>query len=307
MNQADLTFFQSRFQALYPGLPEAPQQKTLAIRVNTLRKSPSEVESFLKESSIPFERVAWYPDAFLLPSLTARECTVLPLYEKGEAYIQSLSSMIPALVLSPTEKDRVLDMAAAPGSKTSQLSALMGNRGKIIANDIDRRRLYKLNAVLDILGVTNVSVASFAGQALWQHYPEMFDKVLLDAPCSMEGTQIYSSAKKIKQISKLQRWMLRSAVSSAKPGADIVYSTCSMAPEENEEVIDWILKKEEGKVGLSPIRVAVPEAVPGITSWQESRYHPSVSMTMRIRPTKVTEPFFVAHLVKKTTTVPRIT
>jgi len=295
----ETSFFLERQRILYPRLTSPiPMRRTLSIRINTIRTGVESVKKSLKEQSIPFEEVDWYPDALRLPGAIARDITLTDLYRHGLIYIQSLSSMIPALVLNPTENDSILDMAAAPGSKTSQLAALMGNRGEIIANDIDKRRLFKLNAVLDMLGVENVSVTSYAGQSLWKQFPERFDKVLLDAPCSMEGTLFYPSPKKIRQFSKLQRWLLRSAVSSAKPGGEIVYSTCSMAPEENEEVVGWILEKEKGTLDLLDIRLSVPGVHKGVTSWNEKRFETSLGKTLRIAPSDIWEVFYVARLKK---------
>lgn len=293
-----IPFFLERFRALYPGAVFSAS-RPLSLRVNTIRCNREELENDLG----PFAPVpaAWYGGAYSLPGVSARDLEELT--ETGKAYIQSLSSMIPALVLAPKPGERVLDLAAAPGSKTSQMAALMENRGEIVANDVDRRRIFKLKAVLSRLGVINATVVSRPGQGLWKAYPEAFDKVLLDAPCSMEGS-LFPPRKKIRAIAKLQRWLLRSAVSAARPGGTIVYSTCSMAPEENEEVVAWILEKEKGKIELAEIDLPIPEAVPGITAWQESSFDPSLSRTMRIPPTSQMEQFFVAKLVKTAATVP---
>jgi NOL1/NOP2/sun family putative RNA methylase len=201
-----------------------------------------------------------------------RQIQELDIYKNGEIYVQSLSSMIPAKVLDPRPGDFVLDICAAPGSKTSQMAALMRNEGQIIANDNSRIRIYKLEANLRNLGVTNTSIIQSQAQTLWQKYPEAFDKVLADVPCSMEG-RFYTpdpktykdwSPKKVKQLAKLQQFILRSAFGCTKPGGIIVYSTCTLSTTENEGVVEWLLKKERGKVELvSSERIAPSEVMEG--------------------------------------------
>lgn len=209
-----------------------------------------------------------------------RQIQELDIYKNGEIYVQSLSSMIPTEVLDPKPGDYVLDICAAPGSKTSQMAALMQNEGHIVANDNSRIRIYKLEANLKNLGVTNTSIIQSQAQTLWQKYPDTFDKVLADVPCSMEG-RFYTpdpktykdwSPAKIRILVQLQKFILRSAFGCCKPGGIIVYSTCTLNRQENEEVVEWLLKKEPGRVEL-------------------------LSME-RINPSPVMEGFFVAKLRK---------
>ena len=160
----------------------------------------------LDSLKISYEKISWCKDALLLPTATSKQVTESSLYKEGKIYIQSLSSMVPALVLNPQGGEKVLDMAAAPGSKTTQIAALMENKGEIIANDIDSNRIYRLKSVLLAQGVTNTITSRLPGQSLWTKYLEYFDKVLLDAPCSMEGkfdvsdpkTYSHWSLKKVK-------------------------------------------------------------------------------------------------------------
>lgn len=261
---------------------------------------------------IPFIPVEWYGDAFILPSMSAHRLSQLPEYDKGIFYVQNVSSMIPPLVLSPKRGEFVLDIAAAPGSKTTQLAALMNNTGKIVANDTSSIRMETLRVNLQKLGVENVRPQKKPAQILWKDYPEMFDKVLVDVPCSMEGTiQMnipktfeYWSSKRVKELSKMQRWILRSAVSCAKPGGVIVYSTCTLSPEENEDVIEWILRKENGAVITEPAHIFGLNTDPGITSWKTKTYKLTANHLMRILPDQSMEGFFVAKLRKIRTTVP---
>lgn len=248
---------------------------------------------------------------------SSKEKNKVNLYKEGYFYVQSLSSMVPALLLDPKPGEKVLDITAAPGSKTTQMAMMMGNTGKIVANDSSRVRLYKLEANLRIQGVKNVSISNMPAEGVWKAYPEFFDKVLVDVPCSMEGrfatyepdTYKGWSVAKVKNLSHLQKWILRSAVSCCKVGGRIIYSTCTLSPEENEEVIDWILEKEEGNVkvedfsrlsGTPPMAWAMVNLKysNGITEWEGKTYHPSVTKTARILPSATMEGFFIAVLKK---------
>ncbi len=281
--------------------------KKIAVRINTLKCNRDDLIQRLTDLHITFSKVEWFENALLLENVSTKDITELSLYKEGEIYIQSLSSMIPALVINPDKNDKILDMAAAPGSKTTQLAAMMSNEGEIIANDISHERIYKLKANLIMHGVTNVKVTNTAGQSIWQKYPEYFDKVLVDAPCSMEGrfnvedadTYADWSMKKIKRLSKLQKWLLRSAVSTTKVGGVIVYSTCTLSPEENEEVINWILQKEQGNVELEEVTTLQNLGmINGVTRWMNDQYSEELHKTKRIMPSDTIEGFYIAKLRK---------
>lgn len=258
------------------------------IRVNTLKTNAAHLLQIFDSHSIVYEPSSISSIAFIIRS-DKRMLLDLDAYNNGLFYIQGLSSMLPVIALDPKPNEKILDIAAAPGSKTTQMAALMKNTGQIVANDNSRIRGYKLRANLKIQGVTNTTVVISPGQILWQNYPEYFDKALVDAPCSMEGTfkttnpKSYEhwSVKSIKELRERQKWLLRSAVSATKPGGIIVYSTCTLEPEENEKVVEWILKKEQGKVEL---------------------FEP----TTLIYPSELMEGFFIAKLKKTKSTIPKI-
>jgi 16S rRNA (cytosine1407-C5)-methyltransferase len=260
----------------------------------------------LSKYGITFIELKWYKDALILPHSTSRELTALPEYNQGLFYIQNLSSMIPALVLDPKKDDLVLDLAAAPGSKTTQLAALMQNSGEIVANDISSTRIFKLKSVLETLGITNTKTINMPGEKVWQKYPEHFDKVLIDSPCSMEGRftlleeKSFSqwSTKKVKQLAKQQQWLLRSAISATKVGGTIVYSTCTIAPEENEGVIEWILQKEKEAVIIEPIILPEFTFQPVLKEWKNKPFSTAVSNTCRILPSHSMEGFYIAKIRK---------
>ena len=283
-------------------------KRPTTLRVNTLKSNKEQVASKLDNIGLDHHSPAWYPDAFILsgdPFATLGQVMETEMYKNGEIYVQNLSSMIPPLVLDPQPSSCILDIAAAPGSKTTQMAMMMNDTGEIIANDLSPIRIFKLKANLAGQGVTHTTTNRMPGQFLWKRFPHYFDKSLVDAPCSLEGT-IYTerpkpygmwSVHKIKDLSQRQRYLLRAAISATKVGGEIVYSTCTLAPEENEGVIDWILAKE--KVELVPITIPGLVSYPGVTQWGNAKpYDPRVTQCMRIYPTELMEGFFVAKLRK---------
>lgn len=303
--------FVARLQAIIPQdnyvavLNSFTQPKPISFRVNTLKADTEMVAERLRNQKLLIEPVTWYPDAFILISEKKRLMETEE-YKNCHVYIQNLSSMIPPLIMHPRTRDQICDMTAAPGSKTTQLAQLMQNKGTIVANDISRTRLFRLRANLKSLGVENTTVISIPGQALWKKYPGHFDKVLVDVPCTMEGRfstldpDSYKDwkPKKVKLLSKLQQHLLRSAVSITKPGGLIVYSTCTLEPEENEKVVDWILEKEAGNVMVEKIDLKLPEMQTGLTRWKKKTFDPQIIKTQRILPSETMEGFFVAALRK---------
>lgn len=281
-------------------------------RTNTLQSSDDKVIQELKTKNIKYTHIASPLSAFSLETDDTRILEPTDVYTHGDIYVQSLSSMLPALVLNPQQNSKVLDICAAPGSKTSQIAAMMNNSGEILALDNSRIRIYKLEANLKRLGVTNTAVRFGAGQAFWTLYPEYFDSSLVDVPCSMEGRFLASDSKtfenwtpkKVKELAEKQKWILRSAISATKPGGTIVYSTCTLSPEENEGVIDWILKKEKGNVIVEPIELQDVPANLGLTQWKEKSYDQSLTKTLRIYPTDFYEGFFIAKLKKINSAIP---
>jgi len=263
-------------------------QKPTTLRVNTLKATVEEIKKIFDDAHIQYEQSDISPIAFIVKN-EKRELLDLAAYAGGLFYIQSLSSQIPALKLDPQKDEKILDIAAAPGSKTTQIAALMENTGEIVANDNSRIRGYKLEANLKTQGVTNTKITISAGQSIWETYPEYFDRTLVDAPCSMEGTftttnpKTYEhwSPKEIKELVQRQKWLLRAGVSATKPGGIIVYSTCTLEPSENDNVVEWLLRKEKGKVEL-------------------------IEPMTHILPSDIMEGFFVAKLKKVASTIPSV-
>lgn len=288
------------------------QSKTLAIRINTLKTKAEDLQKLLQNSGIDLRSVSWYPDAFTVENVDTRFLTNTEEYKLGLFYIQNLSSMLVSLTLDPQLNEKILDLAAAPGSKTTHIAMLMQNMGEIVANDVSRERIYKLQSNIERYGITNIKITNYPGETVWQKNPEYFDRVLLDAPCSMEGrfdnsdTTTFQdwTVKKIKKLAKQQCWLLRSAVSATKVGGTIIYSTCTLAPEENEAVIQWLLEKEKNTVQLENIDIPYVDAIDGLTQWQNKDFNSSLIKTKRILPTKEMEGFFIAKIKKIKSNVP---
>ena len=283
------------------------EPKPTTLRANSLKISPEMVRERLERSCFRLEAVPWYSDAFILREGRLRELQETELYQKGEVYVQSLSSMIPPLVLDPKPGERILDLTAAPGSKTTQMAALMKNEGRILANDNNKIRFFKLRANLELQGVTNAGLSMRYGESLGRERPNEFDRVLLDAPCSVEGrfdirqpaSYGYWKPKKVLEMARKQRKLILSALKALRRGGILVYSTCTFAPEENEGVINFALEKLKDEAELEPIQFPISNQMSGLVSWGKERFHPSLKKAVRIFPNHQMEGFFIARIRKK--------
>lgn len=272
------------------------------LRVNTMKYNVQDLMKYFKEINIKFERVLWYNDALVIKNATEKEIQKLDIYEKGYIYLQSLSSMIPPLVLSPMENENILDLTAAPGSKTTQMSAMMNNRGYILANELDKIRCERLKYNVESQGSNIIEVVNGRGERIGENYSETFDKVLLDTPCSGEGrftinnVQSYRdwSLKKVKDLSKVQKKLFKSACEALKPNGIMVYSTCTINKEENEYILDWALDNLDLK--MVDIDLKIKDAM---QAFNEDVNNKSINKAIRILPSKEMEGFFVAKLIKQ--------
>lgn len=281
-------------------------KRPITLRANTLKIKSWELRQRLLNQGIKVDTVFWYKDAFIVRNKTRRELEKTSEYQNGLLYLQSLSSMIPSLVLAPKPGEKILDMAAAPGSKTTQLASLMQNQGELVANEPNTIRFQKLKANIARQGVTNVKLVSIKGENISSIFTDYFDKVLVDAPCSGEGricfysedSYRYWSLKNVFQYAALQKKLLISAFLAVKPGGVVVYSTCTLSPEENEEVISWLLERAEGKIKTEEIYLNGLKFAPSISKWGGKSYHYGVNFARRIIPSDLMEGFFVAKLRK---------
>lgn len=223
------------------------QKRDATFRVNTLKQTSHGVMDQLREYQIRFERIKSIPNAFRVFGISEKKLLSLPLFVNGEAYLQGEASMTPVLALDPQPSETVLDLCAAPGSKTTQIAAMMQNTGELVACEVNEIRAKKLEHNLRLQGVANTKLLFEDGTLLHKAYPETFDRVLADVPCSAEGrihledprSYRFWSQKNVIAHAKLQRRLLRSASACLKSGGRLVYSTCTLAPEENERMADW--------------------------------------------------------------------
>lgn len=273
------------------------------IRFNTLYGDEEELADFFKEQGFDFEPFPGLPGVYRIlfqPYPIGKSLS----HFLGHIYVQDVSSMLPPMVLQPEPGNLVMDMSAAPGSKTTQMAIMMQNRGFILANDIVPKRLRALINNLQRMGIVNTAVVKNYGESLGNTYFETFDKILLDPACSGLGTlhknpEVLSwwTENHCVRLASGQKQMLKSALKALKPGGEMVYSTCTLTPQENEEVLDFALR--EFPIEILPIELPGLVTRPGLTCFQDKSYHPQVENSIRIYPFEnQTEGFFVAKIRK---------
>ncbi len=274
-----------------------------SIRVNTIKISIDDLRKRL-EKNWALEQIPWCKEGFYIEHIKKERRDIGNLIEHslGYFYTQEAASMIPPIVLEPGESDTVLDMAASPGSKTTQIAALMNNKGILIANDNNSARMKPLSLNVQRCGITNCIVTIMYGQRFKGFE---FDKILLDAPCSGTGT-IRKSLKTLRiwnplmvqRLAYTQKSLIETAFSSLKPGGTLVYSTCSCEPEENEAVIDFLLNKYEN-AELEEIKLKNIKISNAILGFEGNAYNEESKKCLRIWPQdNDTEGFFVAKIIK---------
>ncbi|MDP6641792.1 MAG: NOL1/NOP2/sun family putative RNA methylase [Candidatus Nanoarchaeia archaeon] len=270
-----------------------PLRKSL--RVNTLKTNVKEIKSRFKDHNL--EKIPWCKEGFWLKGQVIGNTLEHFL---GYIYLQEAASMIPPIVLDPKD-EIVLDMCASPGSKTTQLSSLMKNKGLIVANDININRLKPLSINLQRCGVSNVIMTKMEGR----FFKQEFDKILVDAPCSGIGTirkspntPLIWNPNAIKRIAGIQRQLLFTAFNILKQKGTLVYSTCTLEPEENEGVINSLLEKYDD-AKLEKINLDIKRS-PAILEFENKKYNEEIKKCLRIWPQdNDTEGFFVAKITKE--------
>lgn len=275
-------------------LEEYSQKRPVTLRANTLKTNIKNIKAIFDNLHISYKEVSWYNDALIMENISEEQIKNLEIYQNGEIYLQSLSSMIPPLVLSPKEDENILDMAAAPGGKTTQMLALSQNKAFITACEKNKIRAERLQYNLNKQGANRVNVMIKDARQLDDFFS--FDKILLDAPCSGSGTISMFDKKLastftedlVNRSSKAQADLLKKAITLLKPGHEMVYSTCSILAKENENILRKFIDLKQ--IEILPIDVS---------KFTDAIFLPtSVDGTLCICPSDLYEGFFVAKLRK---------
>lgn len=266
------------------------------------------LQRLLARAGVESTPLSWHPSALRLPEgfgAGSHWGYFAGLYQSQEAV-----ATVPVMLLDPAPGERVLDMCAAPGNKTAQIALAMGNRGTVHANEVQRGRLSPLQGTIRRLGLLNVSITLRPGEDLaLSNGP--FDRVLVDAPCSGEGIwrkvvgeraishfQVADAAMRERLAARQQR-LLKRAIRLARVGGRVVYSTCTVAPEENEAVVDAVLRAVPGQLAVRAARLPGFVCSSGVTEWAGQRFDPSLANAARVWPHQNdTGGFFVAVLEK---------
>lgn len=286
-----------------------------AFRVNSLREGDRDrVVADLEVLGLTPVQVPGVPGALRVPPEQREALLASPAASRSAIYIQNASSQLAAILLDPQQGERILDLCAAPGSKTSLIAALTHNEAELTAVEKVRGRYFKLRANLAALGVENTRFHCTDGSHFWRRGTEAYDRVLVDAPCSSEGrfktdveaSTSYWSTRKIKEMQHKQGKLLFSAIQALKPGGTLIYSTCTFAPEENEGTLNKALRTFGDAITLEPMDISqeLPTTA-ALTEWRGRAFHPSVGNAVRVlpRPEDGIEAFFVARVEKHRSTI----
>lgn len=269
-------------------------KRKVTIRINTIKTDIDTIKNELMSSNIEFKTVSWNDDALILNDVTEKDVRNLEMYEKGEIYLQSLSSMLPPIILNPKENMDILDMCAAPGGKTTQMAALSKNKAHITACEMNHIRMERLKYNIEKQGASCVYAMQKDARTIDDFFS--FDSILLDAPCSGSGTLNVNDPKLektftmnlINKCKNAQLQLLKKAIKVLKPGKEMIYSTCSILSLENEEIINSILKTE--KVEIVPITFNGIEELPILPT--------TIEGTLCVCPNELYEGFFIAKIRK---------
>lgn len=270
-------------------------KRKTTLRINTIKSNIEEIKQKLDAKKIEYEEVKWSKEAIIIKNEDEKAIQEMDIYTNGEIYMQSLSSMLPPIILEPKEDADILDMAAAPGGKTTQIAALTNNKAHITACEKNKIRAERLKYNIDKQGASCVFIMQKDARFIDDFFS--FDQILLDAPCSGSGTldfndnniEKYFSKQLIDRSSSVQKTLLRKAIKLLKPGHEMIYSTCSILSCENEDIVAHSIKNEN--VEIVPIHFEGMEELPLLPT--------KIHGTLCVCPTDLYEGFFVAKIRKK--------
>lgn len=268
-------------------------KRAITFRVNTLKSNISAIENELIQNKIDFEKVIWNEEAFIIRNINKNIIENMNIYKEGKIYLQSLSSMLPPIILQPKPQIDILDMAAAPGGKTTQIAALTQNEANITACEINGIRAEKLKHNIEMQGAKCIYIMKIDARKINDFFS--FDQILLDAPCSGSGTLSLSNniskiftTKLINKTTSLQTDLLKKAIRILKVGGEMVYSTCSILSCENEDILNKVLDKS--KFEIVPINTVFLKNMPTLPT--------TINGTICVCPDELYEGFFVAKIRK---------
>lgn len=269
-------------------------KRVVSLRVNTLKSTVEKVCEELMQNKIEFEAVTWNNTALVIKNASEEELSKLAIYENGEIYLQSLSSMLPPVVMMPQENTDILDMTAAPGGKTTQIAVITNNNANITACEMNGIRADRMKFNIQKQGASSITILKEDSRKLSDYFA--FDQILLDAPCSGSGTirlndeRTYKnfSEKLVEKSAKSQLELLKKAIKILKPGHEMVYSTCSILTKENEEILEKALKGTNAEI--VPINMAEVEDIPLLPT--------KTVGTLCVCPNRYYDGFFVAKIRK---------
>jgi 16S rRNA (cytosine1407-C5)-methyltransferase len=280
-----------------------------AIRLNSLKVNSGFVNALQGRYGWNLTPIVFCPTGLRVDTRQGLGVSETLEYKNGDYYIQEAASMLPVELFNfkVRENSLTLDLAASPGGKTTHLVSRMHDQGLILANDSSQGRIQALKIVLQHWGAVNTAVTRFPGESFGVWFPEIFDRVLIDAPCSMQGLRTTEShpprpvtGSESRHLAKRQIALLISALQAVSVGGEVVYSTCTLAPEEDEGVVESVLSKLGGSVELLDAQKVFPVPAPGINSNEEINYQGPMEKTIRLWPHRYDTAGFFACLFTKT-------
>ncbi len=283
-----------------------------AIRINPLKAKTGAIESWQHRYVWQIESIPFCNNGYRVDDSRGTPVSQTPEHRLGYYYIQEAASMLPPelFTFAAEEPGLTLDLAASPGGKTTHLVARGMDHGLVMANDSSQGRIPALRIVLQNWGAMNTAISQFPGEKFGAWFSETFDRVLIDAPCSMQGLRVAEShdlrpvtEKESLQLAKRQTALLTSALQAVKVGGEVVYSTCTLLPEEDEGVIDAVLRRFGKAVEVQRIPISLPAEMTGIVRYGELDYLPEVAGSLRLWPHRLHTAGFFACLLRKTTSL----
>ena len=293
--------FFERINKINPKILEGlKEKKEFSFRINRHKAGLETIEELKKEGYFP-KKVDWSDYVYTLPMEERKKITKSKPYTANKIYIQNLSSIIAANSLDIDKNDWVLDLAAAPGGKSLIFSE---KADKVSAVEPDKKRFFRMKRNFKEHGAKNIQTYNKDGRFVYKATGALFDKVFLDAPCSSEAHIdlnegiTWWNLKRVRRFSKLQKELIISAFEALKPGGEMIYATCTFSPEENEEVIDFLLSRYDNAKVLK-IDLPIANIQEGITEWENKQYNPDVKKCIRIIPHNAYSGFFFTKIKKE--------